>query len=103
MKLQYRLSEINDAGAEVLAISIDRPDDAKRMALELGLTFPLLSDPAMHVIRAYGMKGAGMEMADMGYAVIDRQGRIRAKTIDRRFGDNVNDVIEILEKLKREA
>lgn len=27
-------------------------------------------------------KGEGMEMADMGYAVIDRRGRLRGKTID---------------------
>lgn len=73
------------------------------MALELGLTFPLLSDPAMRVIRAYGMKGEGMEMADMGYVVIDRQGQMRAKTIDRRFGDNINEIVGILEKLKTEA
>lgn len=73
------------------------------MGQELGLTFPLLSDPTMRVIRAYGMKGDGMEMADMGYVVIDPKGRLRGKTIDRRFGDNVSDIVAIVEKLKREA
>ena len=28
---------------------------------------------------------------------------IRAKTIDRRFGDNVKDIVRILEKLKKEG
>jgi len=35
------------------------------------------------------MKGDGMNMADMGYVVIDKQGRIRTRRIDRRFGENV--------------
>jgi peroxiredoxin len=74
------------------------------MAVRLGLTFPLLSDPAMRVIRAYGMKTAGMMgHGDMGYVVIDLQGRIRAKSLDRRFGDNVPHITGILEKLKAEG
>lgn len=32
----------------------------------------------MQVIRRYGMKGPGMEMADLGYVVIDREGLSRA-------------------------
>jgi peroxiredoxin len=43
------------------------------MAVRLGLTFPLLSDPAMRVIRAYGI------------------------------GDNVPHITGILEKLKAEG
>jgi hypothetical protein len=30
-----------------------------------------------------------MEMADLGYVVIDRVGRIRAQRLDRQFGDHV--------------
>ncbi len=73
------------------------------MALGLGLTFPILSDPAMRVIRAYGMKATGMAHADMGYVVIDRQGRIRAKAVDRRLGENVDHITGILQKLKTES
>lgn len=47
----------------------------------------------MSVIRAYGMKGDGMDMADMGYVVIDKHGRIRTRQIDRRFGDNVGMIV----------
>jgi hypothetical protein len=58
----------------------------------------------MRVIRAYGMKTAGMMgHGDMGYVVIDLQGRIRAKSLDRRFGDNVPHITGILEKLKAEG
>lgn len=91
------------AGAQVIGISIDKPEAAGRLAKELGLTFPLLSDPTMQVIRRYGMKGEGMEMADMGYAVIDRRGRLREKKIDRKFAERVNDILAIVRTLAQEA
>ncbi len=91
------------AGAQVIGISIDTPEAAGRLAKELGLTFPLLSDPTMQVIRRYGMKGEGMEMADMGYAVIDRRGRLREKKIDRKFAERVNDILAIVRTLAQEA
>ena len=51
----------------------------------------------MSVIRAYGMKGDGMEMADMGYVVVDKRGRIRTREIDRRFGDNVGAIVRAVQ------
>jgi peroxiredoxin len=77
----------------VLAVSIDAPDAQRRLTDELRLTFPLLSDPQMSMIRAYGMKGDGMAMADMGYVIVDKRGRIRARESDRRFGDNVAAIV----------
>ena len=59
----------------MLGISIDMPDAAARLAKDLNLPFAILSDPRMEVIRAYRMKGEGMDMADMGWVVIDKQGR----------------------------
>ncbi len=70
-------------------MSIDTPEAQRRLASDLNLSFPLLSDPTMETIRAYGMKGEGMDMADMGYVVVDTQGRIRTRQVDRRFGENV--------------
>jgi len=87
----------------VLGISIDTPDAAARLAKDLNLPFAILSDPRMEVIRAYGMKGEGMDMADMGYVVIDKQGRIRARQIDRRFGENVATIVRALRQAKEHA
>jgi len=87
----------------VLGISIDMPDAAARLAKDLNLPFAILSDPRMEVIRAYGMKGEGMDMADMGYVVIDKQGRIRARQIDRRFGENVATIVRALRQAKEHA
>jgi len=45
----------------------------------------------MEIIRPYRMKGEGMEMADMGYVIIDRMGRIR-----------YDPIIRVLRQLNRE-
>ena len=87
----------------MLGISIDTPDAAARLAKDLNLPFAILSDPRMEVIRAYGMKGEGMDMADMGWVVIDKQGRIRARQIDRRFGENVATIVRALRQAKEHA
>ena len=101
--MQRRVGQLEEAGARVLGISIDKPEAAGKLARELGLTFPLLSDPSMGVIRRYGMMGEGMKMGDMGYAVIDRRGRLREKKIDRKFAERVNDILAIVRTLAQEA
>lgn len=102
--MQRRVGQLEQAGAQVLGISIDKPEAAAALARELGLTFPLLSDPSMGVIRRYGMMGEGMKkMGDMGYAVIDRRGRLREKKIDRKFAERVDDILAIVRTLAQEA
>jgi len=100
VKLPPRIGELTAEGAAVLGISIDTPEEAARLTRELGLPFPILSDPAMEVIRAYRMKAQGMEMADMGYVIIDKQGRIRARQIDRQFGERVGAMVQALRQAK---
>lgn len=80
----------------MLAISNDDRTRAKWMADELGRAFPVLSDMSMRVIARYGMQGAGMQMAEMGYVVIDRSGRIRVRRIDRAFGDHSEQILAAL-------
>lgn len=98
-KLRAEIGRIRALGAEVLAISNDGPEDARRMATELGLEFPVLSNPSMDVIYRYRMKGDRMPMADMGYVLIDATGRIRQHKIDRRFGEHVGDLVESLRRI----
>ena len=99
-KLRPKIGELTAEGAAVLGVSIDTPEAAARLARDLGLTFPILADVSMDVIRAYQMKGEGMEMADMGYVIIDRKGNIRARQIDRRFGENIGMIVEALRQAK---
>ncbi len=102
-KLQPKVNELTSEGAAVLGISNDTPQAATKMALELGLTFPILTDVRMEVIRAFQMKGEGMDMADMGYVVIDKQGRIRRRQIDRRFGENAGAIVQALRDAREPA
>jgi peroxiredoxin len=81
-------------------VSIDRPEDARTLRRDLGLTFPILSDPDMRVIRAFDMQGEMRNMADMGYVIIDKAGRIRDRRIERKFGDNLARVLSTLKGLQ---
>ena len=94
---------MRELGAEVFAISNDRVDDARRMATELGGDFRVLSNPSMDVIYRYRMKGEHMPMADMGYVLIDRTGRIVAQRIDRQFGDHAEEVVAQLQRVAQAA
>ena len=99
-KLQKRLKEVEATGAAVFAVSIDRPEAARKLRQDFNLTFLILSDSKMEVTRAYQMKGERMEMSDMGYVIIDRQGMIRGRRIDRTFADNLRNVLDILGRLR---
>jgi hypothetical protein len=41
-----------------------------------------------------------MRMPEMGYAVIDKQGRIHTEEVDRQFGEHVNDILRGLRSAK---
>lgn len=99
-KLQKRLKEVEATGAAVFAVSIDRPEAARKLRQDFNLTFLILSDSKMEVTRAYQMKGERMEMSDMGYVIIDRQGMIRGRRIDRTFADDLKDVLDTLSQVR---
>ncbi|SRR6266478_1491717 len=100
-KLRPELGQIRGLGAEVMAISADRTDDAKRMARELEFALPVLSDPKLDVISSYSMQGPHSRTADMGYVLIDPAGRIRTRQVDHRFGEHAGEIIRGLERITR--
>ena len=100
VKLRPRVKELQAEGAAVLALSMDTPEQASKLAQDLSLAFPVLSDPNMGIVREYGMYGKQMRMPEMGYTVIDKQGRIRTEEVDRQFGENVNDILRALRAAK---
>jgi peroxiredoxin len=81
-------------------VSIDRPEDARALRRDLGLTFPILSDPDMRVIRAFDMQGEMRNMGDMGYVVIDKAARIRDRRIERNFGEKLAAILSTLRGLQ---
>jgi peroxiredoxin Q/BCP len=102
-KLPRKVDALAAEGAAVLAVSGDTIDAAARMKQELGLSFPVLSDPRMAVVRAFGMFRDSMGMPEMGYVVIDRQGRIRTRQVDRQFGENVESIVRALREARRQV
>lgn len=102
-KLQLKLAELTAEGAAVLGISGDSMEAAARLRQDLGLPFPILSDPRMTVVRAFGMFGESMGMPEMGYVVIDKQGRVRTRQIDRRMGENVGMIVRALREAKEQT
>lgn len=56
--------------------SVDTPEDNKRFAEELGLDFPLLSDPGKQVATAYGVVAADRPLARRWTFYIGKDGRI---------------------------
>ena len=80
----------------VLALSTDAPPVAAQTASRLGLQFPLLSDPLAQVIRHYQMFNPPMNMASMGYVLIDAHGRVHAREVDPYFGVHSEAILQRL-------
>ena len=84
VKLQADLKKFEDAGAQVIAISYDKVEVLSKFADERKVTFPLLSDPDSHVIKAFGIlnkdaKGKSEGVPNPGIFILDKEGVIRAK------------------------
>ena len=56
---QSRIAEFDARGVRVAAISADPPETNLEYRRELGLTYPLLSDPGGDVLRRYDLLHAG--------------------------------------------
>ena len=56
---QQRLGEFHDRGVEILAISVDSPQESERLCKAKGYSFPFLSDAKAEVIRKYGVLHPG--------------------------------------------
>jgi len=79
---QQRLPEFEARGIRLVGISVDPPEINRRQSQKRGYTFPLLSDPKMHVIRRYDVlhPGAGPKGADIARPaefLIDSSGVVR--------------------------
>jgi len=100
VKLRPHVKELEAEGAAVLAMSVDTPEQASKLAEDLNLAFPVLSDPNVGIVREYGMYSKPMGMPEMGYVVIDKQGRIRTEEVDHQIGEKANDILRALRSAK---
>jgi thioredoxin-dependent peroxiredoxin len=76
------LSELNDAGLNVVGISPDKPAKLAKFRGDQKLTFPLLSDPDRKVLAAWGaygekmMYGKKVQGVIRSTFVVDEKGKI---------------------------
>ncbi len=79
---EQHLGEFRDRNVQIVAISVDSPEESQKLCRAKGYTFPLLSDPKAEVIRKYGVlhPGAGengQDIARPAEFLVDSSGVIR--------------------------
>jgi peroxiredoxin len=65
------------AGADVVAISVDKPEKSRELAEKLKLPFPVLSDVDHRAIDAYDLFNAEGKISKPATFVLDTKGIVR--------------------------
>ena len=99
--LQDIAQELAAHEASVVGISVDHAEESRLLAEELGLKFPLLTDPSAAVIDRYGVRMAHEELAVPAVFVLRTDGTIAWRHVSATVPDRAtNDtVLEVLGKL----
>ncbi len=97
--------ELVQRGGGLLAVSVDSPEQSKRVVESQQLSFKILSDPGARVIREYGLLFKGMGLVDTGIAIpaqflLDRDRRILWRHVATRVPDRADpeDVLQAVHK-----
>lgn len=72
----------------IAGVSVDSPETNAELVRDAGLDFPILSDPSMKAIDAYGLRhrGGGPDGQDIAHSasvLIDRDGVVRWAFVTR--------------------
>jgi peroxiredoxin len=78
MAYQADIAKFEQAGAQVIGISVDSRAKNKAFAQELGITFPILSDEAKAVTKQYGVLMPLIRLAKRTTFLIDERGIVTA-------------------------
>ena len=104
--MQSRFEDIREAGAELVAISVDTVERNAKVGESLGLDFPILSDVDTAVIKAWGVVDneggiGGADIARPATFILDAEGVIRWRnlTSNWRIRSSPEEIIEAIEKL----
>lgn len=98
------LEELEELGAEVVAVSTDDPASVRKLAEANGLGYTILTDPGGEVIERYGIRNRrhmdGV-LPDPTALVLDGQGRVRYKRIDEDYTlrPPTEDLVEAVRRL----
>ena len=80
--MEQRLKDFNDRGVEIAAISVDTPDQSRKLCASEHYTYTFLSDPKAEVIRKYGVLHArageeGQDVARPAEFLVDTSRTVR--------------------------
>jgi peroxiredoxin len=86
-----------------VGISVDELDDSRELVTKLGLGFPLLSDPDLRAIHAYGVADESNGIAWPSEFLVDRGGRIRWRATAQAVGKrpSADDVLHAFDSAGR--
>jgi peroxiredoxin Q/BCP len=76
--------EIRSAGASVVAVSVDAPDESEALRVHLSLPFPILCDTERRVVRDWGIYNSREKggIAKPAVFIIDPGQVVRYATVD---------------------
>jgi peroxiredoxin Q/BCP len=92
--------KIKAAGADVVAISVDKPEKSRELSDKLKLPYPILSDVDHRVIDAYDLYNADGKISKPATYVIDTKGVVRWSFFEEDYKIRPLDDV-ILEELRR--
>jgi len=104
--LQSKQPEFSARNTEILAISTDPPEDSAKIATKLGLSYPILSDPDLKAIDAFGVRHKegmmGKDIARPAVFILNTQGQVAWSDLTDNWRVRVTPeaLIEALESLK---
>lgn len=87
-------------GARLAAISVDPPETSAKLHRRLALGFPLLSDPEMKVIKAYGVAQDGRDLAVPALFLLEGKRRIVWSDVASDYTDRPG-AREVLERVPK--
>jgi len=104
VQLQSHLADFQARKIGIVAISVDPVAKSSDLARDHGLSFPLLADPDLKVIRAYGVEDEWNEIAWPAEFLVDAPGVIRWREMARSVGKrpSANDILRAFDETGRE-
>jgi peroxiredoxin len=97
--LDARRDELQQRGADVIAISVDDTDTSSKLVGRLDLSFPLLSDPERATVQNFGVEDTPNEISKPAAFLIDSDGTILFAKVGESAHDraDLDQVLRILD------
>ncbi|TNE46083.1 MAG: redoxin domain-containing protein [Deltaproteobacteria bacterium] len=98
-RLQKSLPQFNKYGASLYAISVDSPARQKKLKKRVGVSFPILSDAKLTIIRRFGAEHKGSDIARPAVFLLNSKGEVVWSKVGRHTRDRPAESV-VLEQAK---